>query len=42
MKPYDENIQTFAAMFDGYDQALERLEAAVRGTEPAPFFPRQH
>jgi hypothetical protein len=21
MKPYDDNIQTFAAMFDGYDQA---------------------
>jgi hypothetical protein len=38
MKPYDDNIQTFAAMFDGYDQALTRLEAAVRGTEPAPAF----
>jgi hypothetical protein len=25
-------------MFDGYDQALERLEAAVRGTEPTPAF----
>jgi hypothetical protein len=38
MKPYDENIQTFAAMFDGYDQALTRLESAVRGTEPTPAF----
>jgi hypothetical protein len=38
MKPYDENIQTFAAMFSGYDQALRRLEAAVGGTEPAPAF----
>jgi hypothetical protein len=36
MKPYDENIQTFAAMFDGYDQALTRLESAVRGMKPAP------
>jgi len=38
MKPYDDNIQTFAAMFDGYDQARARLETAVRGTEPAPAF----
>jgi hypothetical protein len=38
MKPYDENIQTFAAMFDGYDQALTRLEAAAKGREPAPAF----
>jgi hypothetical protein len=38
MKPYDENIQTFAAMFDGYDQALTRLERAAKGKEPAPAF----
>lgn len=38
MKPYDENIQTFAAMFDGYDQALTRLETAAKGREPAPAF----
>jgi hypothetical protein len=38
MKPYDENIQTFAAMFDGYDQALTRLERAAKGREPAPAF----
>lgn len=38
MKPYDDNIQTFAAMFDGYDQALSRLEGAVHTTEPAPAF----
>lgn len=38
MKPYDENIQTFAAMFDGYDQALTRLEWAAKGREPAPAF----
>jgi hypothetical protein len=25
-------------MFDGYDQALTRLESAVRGTDPAPAF----
>jgi hypothetical protein len=38
MKPYDENIQTFAAMFTGYDQALSRLEAAVKEKEPTPAF----
>lgn len=36
--PYDENIQTFAAMFTGYDQALSRLEAAVKEKEPTPAF----
>jgi hypothetical protein len=38
MKPYDENIQTFAAMFTGYDQALSRLEAGVKEKEPTPAF----
>jgi hypothetical protein len=38
MKPYDENIQTFAAMFAGYDQALSRLEVAVKEKEPTPAF----
>ena len=38
MKPYDDNIQTFAAMFDGYHQALTRLEAAGTWDEPAPAF----
>jgi hypothetical protein len=38
VKRYDENIQTFAAMFAGYDQALSRLQAAVKNTEPTPAF----
>jgi hypothetical protein len=38
MKPYVESIQTFAAMFDGYDQSLTRLETAVKGKDPAPAF----
>jgi hypothetical protein len=38
MKPYDENIQTFAAMFTGYDRALSRLEVAVKEKEPTPAF----
>jgi hypothetical protein len=33
-----ESIQTFATMFDGYDQALTRLERAAKGKEPAPAF----
>jgi hypothetical protein len=38
MKPDDENIQTFAAMFSGYDLALSRLETAVKEKEPTPAF----
>jgi hypothetical protein len=38
MKPYDDNIQTFAAMFTGYDQALSRLGDAVKVKEPTPAF----
>lgn len=38
VKPYAENIQTFAAMFDGYEAALERLETAAKGKDPTPAF----
>ena len=38
MKPYDENIVTFEAMFVGYTEALNRLEAASSGRSPAATY----
>lgn len=35
MKPYDKNIVTFEAMFVGYAEAMNRLQAASRGRSPA-------
>jgi hypothetical protein len=38
MKPYDKNIVTFEAMFVGYTEALNRLEAASGGHNPAATY----
>lgn len=34
MRPYDQNISTFEAMFDGYVEALSRFEAAAKTLDP--------
>jgi hypothetical protein len=34
----DDNIQTFAAMFDGYTQAVERFRVATKEQSDAPSF----
>jgi hypothetical protein len=38
MKPDDENIQTFTAMFEGFAQAVLRFEAAVNRGGPTETF----
>jgi hypothetical protein len=38
MKPYDQNIVTFEAMFVGYTEALDRLEEAALGRNPAATY----
>lgn len=38
MKPYDQHIVTFEAMFVGYTEALNRLEAASEGRSPAATY----
>jgi hypothetical protein len=38
MKPYAENIQTFAAMFEGYTAAVERFQAAARTRDATAAF----
>lgn len=38
MKPYDQNIVTFEAMFVGYTETLNRLEAASGGRSPAATY----
>ena len=40
MKPYAENIQTFAAMYAGYAAAMDRFhEASKKHDATATFFP---
>ena len=34
----NDNVQTFAAMFDGYAQAVARFELAAKEQEPQPSF----
>jgi len=38
VSPGDENVQAFAVMFDGYDWALTRFQAAAKGRDAAPAF----
>jgi hypothetical protein len=38
VKPYDQNIVTFEAMFVGYTEARNRLEAASGGRSPAATY----
>lgn len=38
MEPYNENIQTFATMFEGYDQAFVRFENAAVDAAPSPAY----
>lgn len=38
MKPYEENIQTFTAMFEGFAQAVQRFEAAANHGGPTETF----
>jgi hypothetical protein len=38
VKPYDLNIVTFEAMFDGYVGAVERFEAVAEDGDPATAF----
>lgn len=38
MLPYRENIQTFAAMFEGYAHAVERFQEAAKTRDPTATF----
>jgi hypothetical protein len=38
MKPYTENIQTFAAMFEGYAAAVVRFHEAAKTRDPTATF----
>jgi hypothetical protein len=38
MQPYSENIQTFAAMFEGYAQATSRFHEAVKTRDATAAF----
>ena len=38
MKPYDQNISTFEAMFKGYVDALSRFEAASKTHDPVATY----
>jgi hypothetical protein len=38
MKPYQTNIQTFAAMFEGYAHAVGRFHEAAKTRDPTAAF----